>query len=110
MIPNPVPLVFPLDLKKELEGDTPPLLVDVREEEERSISVLPGDVWIPMHEIPSRFGELDRERDIVVYCRTGNRSGQVVAFMRRYGFKQVRNLATGINGWAADVDPSLPQY
>ena len=110
MMPNPVPEITPQQLAQEIESETPPLLLDIREEDEREISVLPGDIWIPMHEIPTRRDELDAERDIVVYCRSGNRSGQVVAFLRRYGYNRMRNLVTGINGWAETVDPTLRQY
>jgi sulfur-carrier protein adenylyltransferase/sulfurtransferase len=110
MVPNPVPEVLPVDLKKELEGNDPPLLLDIREEDERQICVLPGDIWIPMHEIPTRRDEVDADRHIVVYCHVGVRSRQVVAFLRRYGFNNTRNLATGIDGWAQTVDPSMPRY
>ena len=100
----------PTALAEELRGDSPPLLLDIREEEEREISKFDGDVWIPMHEIPTRRDELDPERNIVIYCRSGNRSGKVVAFLRRYGYNSIRNLATGINGWAETVDPTVTQY
>jgi sulfur-carrier protein adenylyltransferase/sulfurtransferase len=110
MIPRPVPEVTPEELEKELASENPPILIDVRESEEREISVLPGDMHIPMSDIPERLIHLDSEADIVIYCRTGSRSAHVVAYMQARGFKHVRNLATGINGWAATVDPSLPQY
>jgi sulfur-carrier protein adenylyltransferase/sulfurtransferase len=105
-----VPEVAPRDLFAEIGSPSPPLLLDVREAAEREISVLPGDVHIPMSEVPARLGEIDAERRIVVYCRTGNRSGQVVRYLQNAGFEDVRNLAGGINAWAETVDPSLPVY
>ena len=110
MMPGGVPEIYPEELSRLISEGRSPLLLDIREEEERDISKLEPDLHIAMAEIPSRLGELDRDADIVVYCRSGNRSGRVVAYMRQRGFKHVRNLATGINGWAQTVDPSLPQY
>lgn len=110
MMPNPVPEVAPLELDVELKGTNPPILIDVREDFERNISKLSPDVHVPMNELLSRLGELDPESDLVIYCRTGSRSAAVTAFLLRQGFKKVRNLSTGINGWARDIDPGITQY
>lgn len=110
MMPNPCPEITPLELRDELSTDSPPTLIDVREAFERDISVLQPDVHIPIGQFAARFSELDPDADLVIYCRTGNRSAHVTAFLVRSGFKRVRNLSTGINGWARDVDPSMPQY
>ncbi len=107
MIP---PEVTPSELNAELNSPKPPLLLDVREADELEISALPNIVHIPMNELPQRLDELDREADIVVICRTGNRSGKVTAFLLGQGFARVRNLTAGMNGWATEVDPSVAQY
>lgn len=104
------PEVTPSELSRELKGPNPPILLDVRESNELEVSVLPNIVHIPMNELPSRHGELDRDADIVVVCRTGNRSGKVTDFLLGQGFGRVRNLSTGMNGWAKDVDPTVSQY
>ncbi|HEY0867532.1 MAG TPA: TSUP family transporter [Fimbriimonas sp.] len=101
--------ITPEQLAADLKSPNPPLLVDVREEEERSISRLPNDLHIPMHEISGRLGELDRSSEIVLYCRTGNRSGIVADALASKGYR-VRNLAGGINAWARRVDPTVRTY
>ncbi len=75
-------------------------LIDVREPHENIAAHLSDGVLIPMGEIVQRMSELDPNADIVVYCRTGNRSGQVVQYMRQHGFPRVRNLEGGILRWA----------
>jgi rhodanese-related sulfurtransferase len=105
-----IPEITPIELAAELEGENPPVVIDVREVHELEISSLPGAVHIPLGELVERLPTLDKEANIVVLCRVGGRSGQAVAYMRQVGFARVRNLATGINGWARTVDPSMPQY
>jgi len=105
-----VPQITPSELRDELQGDNPPVLVDVREDEELEISHLPFAHHIPMAELLDRLDELNPEDDLVIYCRSGHRSNHAAAFLLANGFKRVRNLATGINGWAADVAPSLARY
>lgn len=102
--------VTPIELNAELLGEFPPVLLDVREADELEISVLPNVIHIPMQQVPDRIGELDLNADTVVICRTGNRSGRVVAYLQSQGFRSIRNMSTGMNGWAASVDPSMPQY
>lgn len=107
---NRIPEISATALKLELDSDSPPVLVDVREAEELEISRFPMAVHIPMMELAARLGEFDREADLVIVCRSGARSGRVTAYMLQAGFKRVRNLAGGINGWAQDVDRTMPLY
>lgn len=86
------------------------VLLDVREADERHISVLNDHCHIPMGDIEQRCLELDPSAHIVVYCRSGSRSGQVARYLRAKGFKNVRNLVGGINAWARSVDQTLPTY
>lgn len=102
--------ITPQELQEELAGPKPPVLVDVREPFELEISVLPNVVRIPMSDIANRLAELNIEDDIVIICRTGSRSGRVAAFMQGQGFKRVRNLVTGMNGWATTVDATMSKY
>jgi adenylyltransferase/sulfurtransferase len=86
------------------------VLVDVREAREWAISDLSESVKIPLGTLPQNLAKLSKEDDIVVYCRTGGRSGQAVEFLLENGFSRVRNLAGGINRWAERIDESLPRY
>lgn len=85
-------------------------LLDVRTLEEREISVLDDDAHIPIDELEARLEELDKDADIVVYCRTGSRSGRATNLLRENGFTSVRNLLGGINGWSEDVDSAIEKY
>ena len=87
-----------------------PLLLDVREAWELEICRIEGSVAMPMGSVPARYLELDRERETVVICHHGGRSAQVCMFLERQGFSSVINLAGGVAGWAAQVDPRMAQY
>ena len=87
-----------------------PLLLDVREPWELEICWIEGSVAMPMGSVPARFPELDRDRETVVICHHGGRSAQVCMFLERQGFSSVINLAGGVAGWAAQVDPRMAQY
>lgn len=105
-----VPQVTPQALAHELTSVDRPKLLDVREDFELAISRLPHDYHIPMREVPARLSELNPDEDLVVVCRIGSRSDQVTQYLLARGFRRVRNLATGINGWAQTVDPSMQIY
>ena len=111
-LPVPTPEVTARELREMLNAGWDPLLVDVREIEEHEVSSLDdlGAVAIPVGDLESRLGDLDPERDSVWFCRTGRRSAEVVEFLHSRGFDQALNLSGGINGWARDVDPTLPVY
>jgi adenylyltransferase/sulfurtransferase len=65
-----------------------------------------------MQQLPQRFQELDayRDKDLVIYCRSGGRSANVCNFLRAQGFQSVINLSGGILAWSDEVDPSLQKY
>jgi adenylyltransferase/sulfurtransferase len=101
--------ISPEELKSRLDAGEKVFLLDVREPGEHAICNL-GGVLIPRGELPNRLGELDPAAEIVVYCKTGNRSAQAVDFLRQCGFGKLRNLAGGIDAWAERIDPSMPRY
>jgi len=98
------------ELKARLDSGDDVVLLDVREPHERFICDLPSSTLIPMAEIPRRMDEIDRQRDVVVYCRSGARSSRVVAFLRRQGFERVMNLRGGMLDWIDRIDPTQPKY
>ena len=102
--------VTPTELAALLATEDPPLLLDVREPAELEISSLPGAVNIPMNQLIRRIEELPKDREVVVICRSGSRSGMVTEYLVSAGFSRVKNLSTGLNGWARDVDPTIRQY
>ncbi|MCP4077976.1 MAG: rhodanese-like domain-containing protein [Gammaproteobacteria bacterium] len=83
------------------------MLIDVRENNEITSGMLNGAIHIPLSGIGKRLSELDKYKDdsVVVYCRSGNRSGSVCRTLSGRGFEQVYNLAGGIMAWE---DAHLP--
>jgi len=65
---------------------------------------------IPLGELEKSVHELERSQEIVVHCRSGERSAKAIKFLREAGFEKVKNLKGGILAWADEVDPSVPKY
>ena len=101
--------ISPADLKARLEGGAAPLVLDVREDWERDIARLAGTLDIPMGQITARLGDLPKNREIVVMCRSGGRSLKVAQFLDSSGYRAA-NLTGGILAWARDIDPTLASY
>jgi rhodanese-related sulfurtransferase len=98
------------DLSERLAQPSAPVVLDVREPDETAIARFPGALEIPMRDIPSRLGELDRDAEIFVLCHHGMRSAHVADFLEEQGFKKIGNVAGGIDAWSMDVDSSVPRY
>jgi rhodanese-related sulfurtransferase len=76
------------------------LLLDVRTPSEVAQGALPNALHIPMAVIPVRSNELPKDREIVVYCRSGARSYHTCQFLAQQGFERAVNLRGGIIAWA----------
>ncbi len=76
------------------------LLVDIRTPEEIAQGAIPDAMHLPMHLIPIRINELPKDRDVVLYCRSGARSYQACSYMLQQGYDRVLNLRGGIIAWA----------
>jgi molybdopterin/thiamine biosynthesis adenylyltransferase/rhodanese-related sulfurtransferase len=85
-------------------------LIDVREPAEWSIAHLHGARLIPLGTLGAALGTLDRSREIIVMCRSGQRSASAARQLQAAGFRKVKNLAGGILRWSDDVDPTVPRY
>lgn len=107
-----LPEITPAELKARLDRGDALTIVDVREPHEWEIANLApyGARLIPMREIEARLGELDRDAEIVLHCKTGGRSAIVLRQLREAGYTRLWNLKGGILAWAEEVDPSLPKY
>jgi rhodanese-related sulfurtransferase len=88
----------------------PMTILDVREAWEYERVHLPDSVHIPMDDLRERLEDLDREQTYVILCHHGNRSLQVAGYMQSRGFKNVINLAGGIEDWAVNLEPGLARY
>jgi rhodanese-related sulfurtransferase len=76
------------------------LLVDIRTPAEIAQGLIPDALQLPMHLIPIRMSEIPKDRDVVIYCRSGARSYQACAYLMQQGYSRVLNLRGGIIAWA----------
>lgn len=90
-----------------LMNDTDVVVLDVRENNEYSTGHIQDAVHIPMASLGKRMNELEKYKDknILAYCRSGNRSNQACRTLNKLGFAQVSNLAGGVMSWSS---ASLP--
>jgi adenylyltransferase/sulfurtransferase len=111
-----LPAVSAPELAAELASDAPPLLVDVRGPDERSIASIPGAVAIHLDEFRdgSAFSAHDelaaRGRRIVMMCKVGARSAEAGRLALAAGYTDVVNLDGGVIAWVREVDPTQPVY
>jgi adenylyltransferase/sulfurtransferase len=101
-----------LELKELLDSDKPTYLVDVREPAEWQIVRIPGATLIPKDEIlrGDALAGLPQNKQIIMYCKTGVRSAETLAAVKRAGFKDAVHLQGGVTAWAHQIDHSLPIY
>ncbi len=94
----------------QAETDGSPLVLDVREDDERAFCRLPDHLHIPIGQIQARWQELPPDRQLLVYCHHGMRSMRVAHFLRMMGRTHTQSIKGGIEAWAQDVDASVPRY
>jgi len=102
--------ITPVELKAKLDAGETPFILDVREPNEYQINKIPGSTLIPLGELPRRYQELPKDRQIVTQCKMGGRSAKAQDFLKTVGFTDVLNLKGGILEWIDKVDPSQPKY
>jgi rhodanese-related sulfurtransferase len=98
------------ELHRRLQKGDEVFILDVRNPEEYQICKIAGSTLLPLPALPQRFGELDRNREIVVHCKSGMRSAKAIQFLRQQGFTKLINLKGGIISWVDKVDPTMPKY
>jgi sulfur-carrier protein adenylyltransferase/sulfurtransferase len=85
-------------------------LIDVREPHEYDICNLQGEL-IPMGDIPHNVDKISKAKKVVIHCRSGGRSGQMVQWLEKnHKLENLYNLKGGILAWAKEIDPSMPSY
>jgi len=99
------------EMKKAL--DTPSLgikVIDVREPDEQQIARIAGVPLVPLSTLPQRFTDLDPNVQYYIHCKSGVRSLKALRFLREQGFKYIKSVKGGINGWSDEIDPAVPKY
>jgi adenylyltransferase/sulfurtransferase len=97
-------------LKRKLGLADSVTIVDVREPFEYEIARIEGSKLIPLAELPTRFDELEQEKEIIALCKSGARSAHAVELLQKAGFTQSFNLEGGIDAWASEIDPAMERY
>jgi len=106
----PIPQITPQQLKARLDAGEDLFLLDVRELHERDICNIGGEL-IPKDTVAHNLDRIPKDKEIVVYCRSGGRSDWVAReLVGRHGYARVSNLAGGMLRWSDDVDPSAQKY
>jgi adenylyltransferase/sulfurtransferase len=98
------------ELKQMRENREDFELIDVREPFEYDIVNLEGKL-IPQKEVTDHLDQIPKDKTVVVHCRSGGRSGDIVEKLEKdYGYDNLYNLKGGVLAWADEIDPSLPKY
>ena len=85
-------------------------LIDVREPNEVEICEIGGEL-IPMNSVPQNVEKFSKDKKVVVHCRSGKRSGDVILWLEKnHGFENLYNLKGGILAYADEIDPGLSKY
>jgi rhodanese-related sulfurtransferase len=102
--------IDPQGLETLRSADAEIQILDVREDWELAVCALPGCIEIPMVEIPGQTGQLSADKPLVVICHHGQRSLQVVTWLRHNGFADALSLRGGLEAWATTIDPTMARY
>ncbi len=109
---NQVPMkeVTVQELKQLKDSNADFQLIDVREPHEYDICNLEGEL-IPMSEIPHHVDKISREKKVILHCRSGKRSGDMLLWLEKnHNFTNLYNLKGGVLAWAREIDPDFPTY
>jgi rhodanese-related sulfurtransferase len=97
-------------VNRRLQNGEDIALLDIRTREEHEAVNIPGSKMLTQIMVQQIMGQWPRERAIVVYDHTGERSLDATAFFVGHGFLNARALAGGIDQWSREIDSSLPRY
>jgi rhodanese-related sulfurtransferase len=81
--------------KKDLQ------LIDVRTAAEYAEGHLANAKLIPVQELPQRLAEIDKNKPVLLYCRSGHRSGNALKILQDKGYKDAKHIEGGIGAWQA---------
>ena len=109
ILKNGIPQLTVKELKRRIDAGEDAYIIDVREPYEYQIAQIGGKL-IPQNDVPNRLAEIDRDREVIVQCRSGARSQRIAEFLKQAGYPRVVNLAGGILAWSDEIDPSVQKY
>ena len=90
------------DLQKKLEAGETLHIIDVREPFEVEEAHIKGITPIPLGELDERIGELDKNKEYIMVCRSGARSGKATAYLQDKGYQAI-NMTGGMMAWEGET-------
>jgi len=106
---NGIPQISVKELKRRKDAGEEFFHLDVREPFEYQIAEI-GGVLIPQNEVLGRLGEIPRDREVVVQCKSGGRSQKIAELLKAQGYERVVNVAGGILAWSDEIDAGVRKY
>ncbi len=97
------------ELKKLKDSNAVFQLIDVREEHELEICAIGGE-HIVMGEVMDNLNKISKDKQVIIHCRSGARSGAICQALEAKGFTNVYNLKGGIIAWSTEIDPLITKY
>ncbi len=91
--------ITPAEIKQRIDNGEELNMIDVREDEEVAQGMIPGAIHIPLGEIPFRHEEIPRSGEVIMICRSGNRSGKACEYLEMLGFQGMKNMVGGMLEW-----------
>lgn len=95
------------EAKSLVESNVSLIIVDVRTREEYDSGHIEGAILIPVSELESRINELSKEEELLIYCRTGNRSSNSVNILKANGYTKIFHMNDGIIAWIQAGYPTV---
>ncbi|MDN6179240.1 MAG: molybdopterin-synthase adenylyltransferase MoeB [Micrococcaceae bacterium] len=109
-----LPTIDPLGLRDLLgeraAGSRDFVLLDVREAGEAEIVAIDGAELAPRGQVLGGDIDVPRNKDVVLHCKSGGRSGEVLGYLLDHGYDNVRHLSGGIAAWVEQVEPGKSMY
>jgi adenylyltransferase/sulfurtransferase len=104
--------IMPATLKEWIDGGENIEIIDVREPAEYEIVSIPGSTLIPKNEfiMGDALSKLPHDKRIVLHCKSGVRSAEVLALVKAAGFADAVHVGSGIVGWVNQIEPQKPIY
>ena len=99
-------------LDKRNRNETDFLLIDIREEPEKNLVEIEGSVFINKDDIFANNGLrlIPKDKPVVLYCRSGSRSTEVMNYLKHNGYLEITHLEGGIISWVKDIETNKPSY
>lgn len=91
--------IMPSEIKNRLSQGEALTVIDVREDEEVASGMIPGANHIPLGQLPDRHNEIVKSGEIILVCRSGNRSGKAYEYLESLGFTCLKNMTGGMLEW-----------